>query len=152
MADCAEAVYFAVSNIPVKFRSADLRNYFSQFIESGGFVCFHYRHRPEIQKEIASSVSEQKTEAETETVSQNSNNTDDDDDDDDGTSQTEDPQSTTKVVKNVTSCCCVVSVNATESERFIKMYSGNQWIDSKGNWLARCCIIRRVRVSSQSGE
>ncbi|KAG5260475.1 hypothetical protein AALO_G00311100 [Alosa alosa] len=32
------------------------------------------------------------------------------------------------------------------------MYSGNQWIDSKGNWLAKCCVIRRVRVSPQSGD
>ncbi|KAG7270906.1 hypothetical protein CRUP_000265 [Coryphaenoides rupestris] len=42
------AVYVAVSNIPAQFRSADLRNFFSQFIESGGFRCFHYRHRPEV--------------------------------------------------------------------------------------------------------
>uniref|UniRef100_G3NW27 G patch domain containing 3 n=1 Tax=Gasterosteus aculeatus TaxID=69293 RepID=G3NW27_GASAC len=50
MADSEEGstVYLAISNIPVALRSADLRNYFSQFIESGGFQCFHYRHRPEV--------------------------------------------------------------------------------------------------------
>ncbi|MBN3310912.1 GPTC3 protein, partial [Amia calva] len=47
MAD-AGVVYIVVSNIPAQFRSSDLRNYFSQFIEGGGFVCFHYRHRPEV--------------------------------------------------------------------------------------------------------
>ncbi|KTF85596.1 hypothetical protein cypCar_00044912 [Cyprinus carpio] len=30
------------------------------------------------------------------------------------------------------------------------MYSGNHWIDSKGNWLRRKCLIRRVRVSEQA--
>lgn len=38
---------FLVSGIPRSFRSAHLRHYFSQFTESDGFVCFHYRHRPE---------------------------------------------------------------------------------------------------------
>ncbi|XP_008118873.1 G patch domain-containing protein 3 isoform X2 [Anolis carolinensis] len=36
-----------VSGIPARLRSADLRAYFSQFLEAGGFLCFHYRHRPE---------------------------------------------------------------------------------------------------------
>ncbi|KAG8451269.1 hypothetical protein GDO86_003482 [Hymenochirus boettgeri] len=45
-AGCAP-VLFVVGGIPSTFRSAQLRNYFSQFTESDGFVCFHYRHRPE---------------------------------------------------------------------------------------------------------
>ncbi|XP_072890669.1 G patch domain-containing protein 3 [Hemitrygon akajei] len=44
---CAYAV---VRNIPQQLRAADLRLYFSQFTESGGFSCFHYRHRPERQR------------------------------------------------------------------------------------------------------
>ncbi|XP_032900991.1 G patch domain-containing protein 3 [Amblyraja radiata] len=43
----AACVYAVVRNIPREFRSADLRLFFSQFTESGGFSCFHYRHRPE---------------------------------------------------------------------------------------------------------
>uniref|UniRef100_A0A3B1JVJ4 G patch domain containing 3 n=1 Tax=Astyanax mexicanus TaxID=7994 RepID=A0A3B1JVJ4_ASTMX len=84
-----DSEYYVVSNIPPGFRSADLRNYFSQFTESGGFRCFHYRHRPELRPSPAGS------------------------------------------------CCCVVWVKAGEAERFIKMYAGNQWIDSKGNWLVK---------------
>ena len=34
-----------VSNIPSDLRTADLRNFFSHFLESGRFTCFHYRHR-----------------------------------------------------------------------------------------------------------
>uniref|UniRef100_UPI00398F0E59 G patch domain-containing protein 3 n=1 Tax=Pristiophorus japonicus TaxID=55135 RepID=UPI00398F0E59 len=43
----AACVYAVVGNIPRGLRSADLRDMFSQFTESGGFSCFHYRHRPE---------------------------------------------------------------------------------------------------------
>lgn len=43
----AAARYCLVSGIPASLRSAHLRAYFSQFLEAGGFLCFHYRHRPE---------------------------------------------------------------------------------------------------------
>ncbi|NXT68044.1 GPTC3 protein, partial [Chaetops frenatus] len=45
--DGGAARYCLVSGIPAALRSAQLRAYFSQFLEAGGFVCFHYRHRPE---------------------------------------------------------------------------------------------------------
>ena len=43
-------VYAVINNIPGDYHSSDLRNYFSQFIETKGFECFHFRHRPELQK------------------------------------------------------------------------------------------------------
>ena len=36
-----------IGNIPKDFRSADLRLFFSEFIEKSAFECFHFRHRPE---------------------------------------------------------------------------------------------------------
>lgn len=42
--------YVLVGNIPSKFHSVDLRSFFSQFIETEKFDCFHFRHRPEILK------------------------------------------------------------------------------------------------------
>ncbi|XP_068616500.1 G patch domain-containing protein 3 [Brachionichthys hirsutus] len=112
-------VYFAVSNIPAVFRSADLRNYFSQFIESGGFRCFHFRHRPEVLREA---------EAPEATVPG-------------------DGEERHRAVKKC-SRCCVVSVRGEHAERFVRMYAGNHWIDSKGDWLSRRCIIKRVKVSN----
>jgi hypothetical protein len=35
-----------ISAIPKSFRSADLRNFFSLFVETRAFRCFHFRHRP----------------------------------------------------------------------------------------------------------
>ena len=43
-------VYGIIGNIPPFYHAVDLRNYFSQFLEPGGFICFHFRHRPETQK------------------------------------------------------------------------------------------------------
>ncbi|XP_056618611.1 G patch domain-containing protein 3 [Triplophysa dalaica] len=121
MAESEAAVYFVVNNIPVGLRSADLRNYFSQFIESKGFHCFHYRHRPEVRVQTGGFKT---TDA--------------------GSSERTDASG------GEGSCCCVVSVRSEASDRFVKMYSGNQWIDSAGNWLSRRCLIRRVRVSDQT--
>ncbi|XP_038141450.1 G patch domain-containing protein 3 [Cyprinodon tularosa] len=133
-----QPVYLVISNIPVAFHSADLRNYFSQFIESGAFHCFHYRHRPEVLKEPERS--EPTTGGDGENVSIAS-------------PESEAPKQGSCVSKPaVKSCCCVVSVHANHADRFLRMYAGNHWIDSKGNWLGRRCVIRRIRVSSDKGE
>lgn len=133
-------VYLAVSNIPTTFRSADLRNYFSQFIESGGFLCFHYRHRPEILRD---------SEGQENIVGGNVS----------GEEGSSSPPGTDQETKNgpetkraVKSCCCVVSVREKEADRFVRMYAGNHWINSKGNWLARRCVIKRVKVSNDKGR
>lgn len=136
--DSAAAVYFAVSNIPATFRSADLRNYFSQFIESGGFVCFHYRHRPEI---IRGAKGESKD------VVQPAGSSSAADQGTDGGSV-----SSVNEKEKAKSCCCVVLVREPEADRFVRLYAGNHWINSKGNWLARHCVVKRVKVSNDNGE
>lgn len=50
-----EAIFAIINNIPASYHSCDLRNYFSQFVESKGFECFHFRHRPE-RKSVPESV------------------------------------------------------------------------------------------------
>ncbi|XP_049439690.1 G patch domain-containing protein 3 [Epinephelus fuscoguttatus] len=131
-------VYLAVSNIPVAFRSADLRNYFSQFIESGGFQCFHFRHRPEVLRE--SEGPENTVCGESEEGSSRCQETDQVTENSFGKKQT------------VKSCCCIVSVNAKDADRCIRMYSGNHWIDSKGSWLSRRCVIKRIKVSHDKDD
>ncbi|XP_034409991.1 G patch domain-containing protein 3 [Cyclopterus lumpus] len=126
-------VYLAISNIPVALRSADLRNYFSQFIESGGFQCFHYRHRPEVLRE---------PEVSGEPVCS---------DGEEGSSKSPDTNPVTRTgspkKQKVKTCCCIASLRAHDADRLVRMYAGNHWIDPKGNWLARRCVIRRVKVA-----
>ncbi|XP_026225879.1 G patch domain-containing protein 3 [Anabas testudineus] len=131
-------VYFAISNIPVTFHSADLRNYFSQFIESGGFQCFHYRHRPEVLRE--SEGPENTVSGETGASTSTSSETD------------QVPTEGSASKPPVKSCCCVVSVRAKDADRFVRMYAGNHWINSKGNWLGRRCVIKKIKVSHDKDE
>jgi hypothetical protein len=58
-----QVVYGIVNNIPQTYHSSDLRNFFSQFIETKGFKCFHFRHRPE--KQISTKSSETENEVKT---------------------------------------------------------------------------------------
>ncbi|KAJ8373245.1 hypothetical protein AAFF_G00267370 [Aldrovandia affinis] len=142
MAEPTNVLYYVVSNIPAAFRSADLRNYFSQFIEGGGFFCFHYRHRPEVLKDPAAQIPEREPGREPEREPGRTTA-------EPGAEATcESPQITGHGA--VKTCCCVVSVHAGEAARFVEMYAGNPWIDSKGSWLARRCVIRRVKVSDET--
>ena len=43
-------VHLLIRNIPSSFHSADLRRFFSEFLETERIRCFHFRHRPEIKK------------------------------------------------------------------------------------------------------
>ena len=58
-----QVVYGIVNNIPQTYHSSDLRNFFSQFIETKGFKCFHFRHRPE--KQISTKSPETENEVKT---------------------------------------------------------------------------------------
>ncbi|KAJ7985667.1 hypothetical protein DPEC_G00354440 [Dallia pectoralis] len=135
MAESSAAVYYAICNIPSSFRSANLRNFFCQYIESNGFLCFHYRHRPEVLIETEGTTTDTPTE-----------NPHIDKEDNINSVKTLKKDSGS-LTKNAKTCCCVVSVLAKDADRLVQMYAGNQWIDSKGNWLARRCVIRKVKVS-----
>ncbi|KPP57151.1 hypothetical protein Z043_125153, partial [Scleropages formosus] len=139
MADCERAVYFAVSNIPARFRSADLRNYFSQFIEDKGFLCFHYRHRPEVLKDpVAAGGTDSPAEQDRSAAAAGENHH--------GDNSRSGGSGQRGARGREKTCCCIVSVRAKEAERFAKMYGGNQWIDSKGDWLGTRCVLKRIRV------
>ena len=49
MADDLEASHLLIRNIPQDYHSSDLRRFFSEFVETNRFECFHFRHRPEIK-------------------------------------------------------------------------------------------------------
>lgn len=133
MADSRDVVYFAVSNIPATFRSADLRNYFSQFVEDKSFVCFHYRHRPEVLRDTAESRAAKGPQ-----------------DANDGC-EPAGAEGRLAAAKGEKTCCCIMSVRGGEDDRFIRMYAGNHWVASGGDWLARRCVLRRIRVSDDPG-
>ncbi|KAM6216968.1 G patch domain-containing protein 3 [Rhynchocyon petersi] len=139
-----ETFYLVVSGIPSELRSAQLRSYFSQFREQrgGGFLCFHYRHRPErvpSQAAPAPALSSTGPAAEDQVLYR--------------TSATDAPaliSGDTAPVQTRT-CCCVISVRgAAQAQKLLRMYSGRQWLDSQGTLLPGRCLIRRLRIPTEA--
>lgn len=132
--------FFLVGNIPSKFRSADLRTFFSQFVEKECFVCFHYRHRPEqlpVHPELTTTELSHKDDDDhtvcadlSSTCSQNE------------TRVLADHDTETVVAKTR---CCVVAVGSERGGRageFDKMYRNKNWSTADGGLLRE-----RVRIS-----
>uniref|UniRef100_G3MM85 G-patch domain-containing protein n=1 Tax=Amblyomma maculatum TaxID=34609 RepID=G3MM85_AMBMU len=121
--------YVIVNNIPKSYRSADLRNFFSEFVETSGFDCFHFRHRPEVQQKVPT------TKANIDAPTDSSRK-------DDGSSA-----STRK-----TTTCCVVRVLANRVNELFRMYDKKHWIGRDGQSLPTRCFIRKVRVRSSEHQ
>ncbi|KAM4806935.1 G patch domain-containing protein 3 [Urocitellus parryii] len=137
-------VYLVVSGIPCGLRSAQLRSYFSQFREQpgGGFLCFHYRHRPERAHPQATPDSvptSANPDAEGQVLSQ--------------TAATDARSLSTRntAPAQTRTCCCVISVRGlAKAQRFLRMYSGRRWLDSLGTWLPGRCVIHRLRLPTEA--
>ena len=130
-----DCVFFLVGNIPAKFRSADLRAVFSQFVEKEYFVCFHYRHHPE---QI------QATQAETTNTTTSSNS------------------ETAVIMTDVSgpahshgesggvakTKCCVVALERNDSggRTFVQMYANKNWSTADGGFLRQKVRITKLKV------
>ncbi|XP_071116043.1 G patch domain-containing protein 3-like [Haliotis cracherodii] len=116
-------VYAIINNIPPDYHSKDIRNYFSQFIETRGFDCFHFRHRPETQ---AKKVPEKETGDEVKSPISRA-----------GTS---DP------VRRGTTCC-VVRLKADNLVTLLKMYHRKHWLDRNGDSISSYCHITKIKLT-----
>jgi hypothetical protein len=118
-----------VGNIPSNFHSSDLRNYFSSFVESGKFDCFHFRHRPQVINISAVIPKEEPIEGET---SSDSN--------------TLDPKLDKASVKRT--LCSLVRFSAENPcQAFTQKYHGKYWMDKEGNDLQGRCVIQKVKLT-----
>ncbi|XP_075408989.1 G patch domain-containing protein 3 [Tenrec ecaudatus] len=137
-----ESFYLVVSGIPAELRSAHLRSYFSQFRErrGGGFLCFHYRHRPE---RASSQAAPRPAPAPADAA---------------GASLAQPPASDAPALPcrdsaqvQTHTCCCVISVRgAARAQELLRMYSGRPWVDSQGTLLPGRCCIRRLRLPTEA--
>uniref|UniRef100_A0A2K5M333 G-patch domain containing 3 n=1 Tax=Cercocebus atys TaxID=9531 RepID=A0A2K5M333_CERAT len=137
-------VYLVVSGIPSVLRSVFFFFYFSQFREDrgGGFLCFHYRHRPERAPPQAapnSALTFFFFFAGSQLLAQ--------------TSATDvQPLSTRDSAPIQTrTCCCVISVRGlAQAQRLLRMYSGRRWLDFFFFLLPGRCLIRRLRLPTEA--
>lgn len=132
-------IYLIVSGIPACLRSAHLRSYFSQFREQRGcgFLCFHYRHRPE--RGPSQAPPESALTPVGQVLAQSS------------VTDAHALSTPDCVPAQTRTCCCVISVRgATQAQQLLRMYSGRRWLDSQGTWLPGRCLIRRLRLPTEA--
>lgn len=144
MLDCEarNCSFVVVGNIPGILRSSDLRAFFSHLVEKGGFVCFHYRHRPEhvaprpalestAQSGSSGSTTREGLEGDAELVA------------------SEPPSAGEEGVKAAGTRCCVAAVDKRLEEEFLSRYRGRHWAKPGGELLRRKIKISRLSVSYQ---
>lgn len=115
--------YAVINNIPSSYHSADLRKFFSQFVESEDFQCFHFRHRPEHQSVRKS----------------------------DGVSSDSEHSKETKPT-DITTYCCIIKVKETRFLELIRTYHQRHWQDHNGDSMQNRCLISRLKTSSSSTQ
>ncbi len=116
-----KSTFYLVGNIPESFRSANLRSYFSHFVEKKLFVCFHYRHRPELERPQEGTLTVGQEAAVTSSAP------------DEGVRG----KSSTR--------CCVVALRDEPGKDFVKMYRNKNWSLVDGSMLPG-----KVRISKLS--
>ncbi len=121
-------VYGIIGNIPADYHSSNLRNYFSQFMEPGGFNCFHFRHRPEQKKPYPQAA------AEHEEDSPDNLNVD----------------SSTIKSQTKKTMCCVVRLKDEKMTELLRMYHRKHWQDQNGDSIRALCFISRIKVRDKS--
>ena len=104
-----------IFNIPKSFGSADLRRFFTDFVESEKFIFFHFKRRPESKLPNFDRIKFLNEEEEKE---------------ESNTSETE-----------TTFNCCPVSLSQTDAERFVARYNKSHWTDDEGVDLDYKCFV-----------
>ena len=121
MAECL----VAVCNIPSTFHSSDLRNYFSEFVETDEFKCFHFRHRP--QSEII--------------VLERSGNS--------AGSSTEKAAKNTSQILCTKAVVCLAEFEKPETvTKFRRKYHLQNWVDCKDEILTTRCVVVPLTIAS----
>ena len=131
-----------INNIPHQYHSSDLRDYFSELVESNGFICFHFRHRPEVRKlksisennqcslseiqqiEIDSHVPQNTADVRTQIIPQVDVQTDMDN-------------------KKKETSFGIAKLSAENYHKFVKMYHRKRWLNRQGNSMTKVCVITK---------
>ena len=125
--DFSTVTVFLVGNIPASFHAYDLRAFFSHFTEKKGFVCFHFRHRPEYLSATGDDGKEKEKEGNV------------------GARAVADAEGGRKKARTV---CCVVAVRRGMEREFVRLYRGKNWSGLTGESLRRRVRLREIRPES----
>ena len=123
-----DSSFLLVGSIPGEFHSADLRAFFSHFVEKGGFVCFHFRHRPEQLRGNATRG---------ESTAQSA---------DSGGESTQNNSSAAK------STCCVIAVAKGLECEFLELYHRKNWSRPDGELLRQRVKLTKLRITHSTSS
>ena len=131
-----DSSFLLVGSIPGEFHSADLRAFFSHFVEKGGFVCFHFRHRPE----------QLRGDATRDEPTAGSGATRDEPTAGSGDELTQNNPSAAK------STCCVIAVAKGLEREFLELYHGKNWSRPDGELLRPRVKLTKLRVTHSTSS
>ena len=123
--------FILISNIPASLHTCDLRKFFSDFVETEKFSCFHYRHRPEKGKVSEDNKSLQQS----------------------STSFSKQVCGRVHTGWNVKSDskspnCCIVKLDTQFVPNLISKYHRKHWLDSSEEELPSKCFVFKVKIGS----
>ena len=119
---------FLIGNIPGHYHSYHLRTFFSDFIEKRGFLCFHFKHRPEYERESTIQELRENSTASTSNVSTKTESSSINAPGGSHSSTLSDVRSNAKELKKSRTFCCVVVVDDDLKQEFVRSYSCKNWI------------------------
>jgi len=128
MAGC----FVTVNNIPPGLHTADLRRFFSSFVESEKFICFHFRHRPEKGKVSEGGRNSTPSTSQASYSSQTC-----------GRVHTASTSKSDKVTN-----CCIVKVKAEFVSSFVSQYHRKHWLDSEEEEVSDMCFISKLKLDA----
>ena len=128
-----EESFVLVSNIPPSLHTSHLRKFFTDFVETEKFRCFHFRHRPEKGR-----VSESETEAGAVTSRDVSYSA--------RTCARVHTASTARTER--VSNCCIVQLSSEHVTSFLQKYHRKHWLDSSEEELPARCFVFKVKLKA----
>ena len=141
--------YIAITNIPSRFHTADLRAYFADFIEDQSFTCFHFRHRPEKPKEANtnSTLMTQNSSSQPQPSSSSSSNYVSNE----TTMTNMNGKSNDRIqTTNVSYCCCVAKIKSSQLTQFLERYNNQNWTDDSNEYSEDICSISVIHTENTS--
>jgi len=142
-----------VSNIPASYHTADLRRFFSDWVEKEKITCFHFRHRIEKRQ------SDSEKDSNTNQPSSSTNNR--------NVSSSYSQQVTARVHKVreddkessadkssrqneiITTCCCLVKIPSDSLDEFITSFHRKHWLDSQDCEMVVRCLVAKIASDEQ---
>jgi len=126
--------FVLVSNIPASLHTSDLRKFFSDFVETEKFKCFHFRHRPE-KGRISENTQDQIQKCSTSFSKQVCGRVH-------GVSDV-------KIDKKLTTCC-IVQIKTDQVQNLIQKYHRKHWLDSMGEEMSSVCLVFKVKINTKT--